>query len=105
MWLGTIEGAVRFDGVRFNVFDSNNTPEIKSNQILSLAEDRAGNFWLGAVSGGLTRYADGRFRLYTKRDGLSSDLVCCLLADRDGNLWIGTRGGGLNLFRDERFTA
>jgi signal transduction histidine kinase/ligand-binding sensor domain-containing protein len=105
LWLGTIEGAARFDGMRFVVFDNNNTPEFKSNQILSLAEDRAGSLWLGAVGGGLTRHTDGRFRLYTTRDGLSSDFVRCLLADRAGNLWIGTRGGGLNLFRDERFTA
>ena len=105
LWLGTIEGAARFDGVRFVVFDNNNTPGFKSNQILSLTEDRAGSLWLGAVSGGLTRYTDGRFRLYTKRDGLSSDFVRTLLADRAGNVWIGTRGGGLNLFRDERFTA
>jgi signal transduction histidine kinase/ligand-binding sensor domain-containing protein len=105
LWLGTIEGAVRFDGARFVVFDNNNTPEIKNNQILSLAEDRAGNLWLGAVGGGLTRYAEGRFRHYSKRDGLASDFVRCLLVDRAGNLWIGTRGGGLNLFRDERFTT
>ncbi|MFN7929948.1 MAG: two-component regulator propeller domain-containing protein [Blastocatellia bacterium] len=105
LWLGTIEGAVRFDGVRFVVFDNNNTPEFKSNQVLSLAEDRAGNLWFGAVSGGLTRLQDGRFQLYTTREGLSSDAVRALLADRAGNLWIGTRGGGLNRFRDEHFTA
>ena len=105
LWLGTIEGVARFDGVRFVVFSNNNNAEIKNNQILSLAEDRAGSLWLGSVGGGVTRLTDGRFRLYTKQDGLSSDFVRCLLADRAGNLWIGTRGGGLNLFRDERFTA
>jgi ligand-binding sensor domain-containing protein/signal transduction histidine kinase len=105
LWLGTIEGAARFDGVRFVVFDNNNTPEIRNNQILSLAEDHAGNLWLGSVGGGLTRHSNGRFRLYTKQDGLSSDFVRCLFVDRAGNLWIGTRGGGLNLFRDEKFTA
>jgi ligand-binding sensor domain-containing protein/signal transduction histidine kinase len=105
LWLGTIEGATRFDGVRFVVFDNNNTPEIRNNQILSLAEDRAGSLWLGSVGGGLTRYANGRFRQYTTRDGLASDFVRCLLVDHAGHLWIGTRGGGLNLFRDERFTT
>lgn len=105
LWLGTIEGAARFDGVRFTVFDNNNTPGIKNNQILSLAEDQAGDLWLGAVGGGLTRYSNGRFRLYTQLDGLASDFVRSLLVDRAGNLWIGTRGGGLNLFRAEKFTA
>ena len=105
LWLGTIEGAARFDGVRFSVFDNNNTAEIRNNQILSLAEDSAGKLWLGAVGGGLTKYANGHFRLYTTSDGLSSDAVRCLLSDHAGNLWIGTRGGGLNLFRDEHFTA
>jgi signal transduction histidine kinase/ligand-binding sensor domain-containing protein len=105
LWLGTIEGAARFDGVRFTVFDNNNTPEIKNNQILSLAEDQTGKLWLGAVGGGLTSYQNGQFRLYTRRDGLSSDFVRSLLADRAGNLWIGTRGGGLNLYRDGKFTA
>ncbi len=105
LWLGTIEGAARFDGVRFVVFDSNNTPEIRNNQILSLAEDRAGSLWLGSVGGGLTRLTEGRFRLYTTHDGLSNDFVRCLLTDHAGNLWIGTRGGGVNLFQNEQFTA
>src|SRR5687768_10152954 len=33
LWLGTAEGLVRFDGVRFQVFDRRNTPDIPSNVI------------------------------------------------------------------------
>lgn len=43
LWLGTQERLVRFDGVRFRVFDVRNTPELKSHYILSLLEDHQGN--------------------------------------------------------------
>ncbi|OLC46388.1 MAG: hypothetical protein AUH43_14160 [Acidobacteria bacterium 13_1_40CM_65_14] len=105
LWLGTVEGIVRFDGVRFTVFDSGNTPEIRSSQILALLEDRSGSLWLATNGGGVNRLADGRFVRYTTRDGLSDDYVRCLLEDHAGNLWIGTLSGGLNLFRDGRFTS
>jgi ligand-binding sensor domain-containing protein/signal transduction histidine kinase len=105
LWLGTVEGAVRFDGVRFTVFDSNNTGEIRSSQITALLEDRAGNLWMGTNVGGLNRYRDGHFTLYTTQEGLSNDQIRCLFEDRAGNLWIGTYGGGLNRFGDGRFSV
>src|SRR5438128_3396661 len=82
LWLGTVEGAVRFDGVRFTVFDSSNTMEIKSSEILALLEDRSGALWLATNGGGLNRFADGRFTRFTTREGLSDDYVRCLLEDR-----------------------
>src|SRR5882762_4839782 len=42
LWLATEEGLVRFDGVRFKVFDTQNTREIASNQIQLLFEDKKG---------------------------------------------------------------
>jgi ligand-binding sensor domain-containing protein len=40
VWLATQEGLVRFDGIRFTVFDKRNTPQIKENNIQALCEDR-----------------------------------------------------------------
>src|SRR2546425_379037 len=71
LWAATVEGAARFDGVRFTVFDSHNTPAIKHNHILSLLEDRQGNLWLGTNGGGVSMYRDGRFSHYGISDGLS----------------------------------
>ena len=33
LWLGTAEGLVRFDGVRFTVFDVGNTPALGNSRV------------------------------------------------------------------------
>ncbi len=105
LWLGTVDGVVRFDGVRFTAFDPINTPEIGAGGVRALLEDRAGDLWIATDGGGLTRRRGDRFTRYTRQDGLSNDHAMCLLEDRAGRLWVGTDGGGINLFQDGRFTA
>ena len=105
LWFGTELGLVRFDGVRFTVFDKSNTPELKSNVVDALLEDRAGDLWIGTIGGGLTRMSKGKFTTLTKGNGLSSDFVLSLLQDSAGDLWIGTDGGGLNRIHNGRFTV
>jgi hypothetical protein len=39
--LGTISGLVRFDGVRFIVFDESNTPQLGSGRLLSCLKTAA----------------------------------------------------------------
>ena len=39
LWAGTWEGLVRFDGVRFTVFDKTNTPALHGRSIRCLARD------------------------------------------------------------------
>jgi signal transduction histidine kinase/ligand-binding sensor domain-containing protein len=102
LWLGTNGGLVRFDGIKFTIFDSGNTPELRSNRILALAEDRDGTLWVGTQNGGLTSYSRGSFRTYTASDGLPDESIFDIEADRQGNLWL-TPGGLLRL-TDGRFT-
>jgi PAS domain S-box-containing protein len=104
LWLGTQEGVVRFDGVRFTVFDKKNSPGLGHNSVQALVEGQDGSLWVG-TSGGLTRLKDGRFTTYTTAQGLAHNLIRALYEDRDGNLWVGTFGGGLSRFKDETFTT
>ncbi len=102
LWLGGYEDLVRFDGVRFSVVASANTPELGGNNVLALAAAEDGTLWIGTDGGGVSRYQAGSFRRYTTREGLVHDQVNTLLMDRDGDLWVGTRGG-LSRLVDGRF--
>jgi signal transduction histidine kinase/ligand-binding sensor domain-containing protein/CheY-like chemotaxis protein len=102
LWYGTAEGLVRFDGVRFTVFDKTNTPGLKNNAITSLLEDkRDGALWIGTYHG-LTSYSAGNFKSYSSKDGLPGSLVVALAQDTHGDLWIGTNQG-LAVFRAGSF--
>src|ERR1700722_14821698 len=53
LWIGTSGGLVRFDGVRFVVFDRSNTPALRDDSILSLCPASDGSLWIGTEGGGL----------------------------------------------------
>ncbi|MEJ1238395.1 two-component regulator propeller domain-containing protein [Chryseolinea sp. T2] len=71
---------------------------LNSNHISSLCEDKAGNLWIGAWWGGLSKF-DGKFLTnYSVVQGMSTNRVSCIFEDDKGNLWIGTLDGGVNKF-------
>jgi len=45
LWFTTFDGLVRFDGVRFTVFNKSNSPGLPSNRFITLIEDRQGDLW------------------------------------------------------------
>jgi ligand-binding sensor domain-containing protein/signal transduction histidine kinase len=103
IWIGTEEGLARFDGIKFTVFDKQNTPEIKSNYIRTLLADRLGALWIGTAEG-LVRMLDGKFTLFTTNEGLPSDTIQAVYEDREGNLWVAT-ATGLGLFKSGGLTT
>ncbi len=106
LWLGTEEGLVRFDGVRFEVFNKRRVEAFSSNSIWALCRDREDNLWIGTGGGGLTRLggADGTFTHYSEEQGLANASVSSILEDRGGGLWIATEGG-LNRLENGEFTT
>src|SRR5215510_9973398 len=84
IWLTTFDGLVRFDGVRFVVFNKSNSPGMASNRLLQIFEDRFGDLWVKLETGDLLRRHQGRFTTYTESHRLPP--INDLTDDGHGNL-------------------
>lgn len=102
LWLGTEEGLVRFDGVRFEVTDRQNAPALRSSFVSCLAEGPDGTLWIGTYGGGLARMRNGRVEAFHPQ-ALGSDRIRELVWTAEG-MFVATAGGGLVLISGETVT-
>ncbi|MBC8095663.1 MAG: ATP-binding protein [Akkermansiaceae bacterium] len=100
LWIATYGGLARFDGVRFTVFDDNNTPEMSSRHITSLFVDQEGAVWCGNDNGQITSYRDGRFQALALKGDWSGHKIVGIGADRKGDLWFLCNTGELVRVKD-----
>ena len=64
LWLGTEEGLVRSDGVRFVISDRQSAPALRSAFVSSVFESRDGTLWIGTYGGGLARLRNGKIEAF-----------------------------------------
>ena len=96
LWIGTTGGLLRFDGASFVLYNRDNTPAFRDNNIFCLTVASDNSLWIGSEGGGLILYRDGVFRAFSAAEGLTNAFVRTIQEDSKGQLWIGTDDG---LFR------
>ncbi len=102
LWLTTLNGLARFDGVRFTIFANNETPGMNSSRCNTLCEDAEGALWIGTENSGVIRYRQGVFTTFTTQDGLPHNLIRRIQLSRNGELLISTHRGSV-WWRNGRF--
>lgn len=104
VWVATEEGLARFDGLSFKIFDRQNTPALKSNDVRALfVTSKGGALWV-CTAAGATRLSGGQWQTYTTADGLASDDVAAAYEDRSGAIWFAT-SAGLSRYAEDKFTT
>ena len=105
LWLGTYGGVARFDGVKFDQFNSKTNPEaFDDNIVQALFSDSADRLWIGTGTGGVVIFDKGVFHCITTKDGLPSDAIWTL-AERNGKMWVGTQEGLASIEKGKVSTA
>jgi signal transduction histidine kinase/sugar lactone lactonase YvrE len=100
LWIGTNGGLLKFDTRSKQItqyrHDDKNANSIPSDFIYALELDNGfQNIWMAAYNGGLCSFniASGKFRHYTKDDGLADNIVYSLEKDHHGNFWFSSNAG------------
>lgn len=104
LWFTTNDGLVRYDGVRFTVFNAGNRNDLKFSRFTQLFEDRQGCLWIVTEDNALISYREGRFKVYTTEDGLPHNHVVHIRGDEQGDLFAETLSGNAG-WKDGRFVV
>ena len=94
LWISTLDGLARFDGLRFRLFKAGDTPALGSGRVRFLFTGRQGEIWLATQEGGLVQFKDGRFQplLVPEQQG-THPAVVQVAEDESGGLWLSTEDG------------
>ena len=101
VWISTLSGASRFDGVGFINFSRNDG--LADDHVSVIDHDAGGLLWF-ATQAGLTRYDPTTAVTFTTADGLPANRIRGSVRGSGDHLWFATPGG-LSLWDGTSFTT
>lgn len=95
LWFGSKNGlGVLRKGSVITITEKNGLPY---DNVKSLGVDREGNLWIGTDGKGLLRRAGKSFQLFSKDEGLSSNLVMSFAKGGIDSLYVGSYDAGISI--------
>ena len=109
IWVATTEGLLFFNphkisenSCRFYHFKKkgNDIHSLGNNDVYCIYQDLNDTLWFGTLGGGLQKLLQypekgktALFKSFTKKDGLSSDVIFSIEGDKENNLWMSSGNG------------
>ena len=97
LWVATLEGVARFDGVRFQSVDLRERAGLEEQVVTALGIDGSGQLWAGTLGGAIAWISpEEAGALEVPRDS-ARDRVWAMYSEGPDRLWVGTGGGLLRV--------
>ena len=96
VWVGRQRGGLtrlRFSNGTAKAETYSETEGLAQNSVYAVFESSDQTLWAGTLSGGVSKFKDGRFTTYTTANGLASNSVSSILETHDGGMWFATSNG------------
>jgi signal transduction histidine kinase/ligand-binding sensor domain-containing protein len=96
LWIGRQHGGLtrlRTSGGTVTAQTYTQADGLAQNSVYAVLQSRDGAVWAGTLSGGVSRFGEGRFTTYTSANGLAANTITALLETADATMWFGTPNG------------
>ncbi|MEO8733817.1 MAG: two-component regulator propeller domain-containing protein, partial [Flavobacteriales bacterium] len=92
LWIGTGEGAGRYDGHHVRMFTT--ADSLSENFVSSIRPDTLGNVWFGHNEGGISRLNNGLIQKIATSD-VSTSTINAMAVDGHGGIWALAQNNGI----------
>ena len=124
LWFATSKGLCKYDGKTFinfhlpkenpeDVSPETGFPSRETDEILTIIQDKSGEFWLGTIAKGAYHFDGNKFTSYLKFKGrlqppnnnIYNNCIQSIIEDDDGNIWFTSQThGGISRYDGKIFT-
>lgn len=96
MWIGTDLGLIRYNGIKYELFQQKDG--LANNSVTALMESTDSTLWIGHANGKISLFKGGKISTFGVKDTTDKSPISRIIQDGKKNIWIATYGSGIYLY-------